>query len=157
MKPRVYVETTIVSYLVARPSRDVVLKAHQQLTHDWWTEERPRYDLCVSPLVVREASAGDARMAGLRLSALHDVPLLEITSDATELARTLIERGSLPSKAEADALHIALAAVHGVEFLLTWNCKHIANARMRPRIETLCRAAGYSPPILCTPEELTGT
>ena len=156
MEPRVYVETTFVSYLVARPSQDVVLRAHQRLTERWWAEEREKYELYASPLVVQEAGAGDAEMARLRLDALRPMPLLAVTAEATALARTLVERGPLPNKAEADALHIALAAVHGADDLLTWNCKHIANARMRTQIETLCRAGGYIPPVLCTPEELTG-
>ncbi len=156
MKPRVYVETTVASYLVARPSRDVVLRAHQRLTEQWWTDERPKYDLYASPLVVQEASAGDVEMIRRRLDVLRAMPLLSVTEEATALARVLIERGPLPDKAEADALHIALAAVHGADYLLTWNCKHIANARMRPYVETLCRAEGYVPPVLCTPEELIG-
>jgi hypothetical protein len=153
---RVYVETSIVSYLTARPSRDLIVAGHQQLTHEWWSQERPRYELCASPLVVREASSGDPAMVQLRLEKLRDMPLLEITDEALALAERLVRGGPLPPKAQADALHIALAAVHGVEYLLTWNCTHIANARLRPRVEAICRAAGYVPPVLCTPEELSG-
>jgi hypothetical protein len=90
------------------------------------------------------------------LAVLEGVPQLEIRADAVELSRALLQRGPLPSKASADALHIAIAAVPGVEYLLTWNCKHIANAEMRPLIERGCRARGYEPPVLCTPEELMG-
>lgn len=153
---RVYLETSIVSYLTARPSRDLIVAGHQQLTHEWWNEERHHYELCASPLVIREASAGDPEMVKLRLEKLQDVPLLEITNEALALAEQLVRGVPLPPKARADALHIALAAVHGVEYLLTWNCTHIANARLRPRVEAICRAAGYVPPVLCTPEELIG-
>lgn len=153
---RVYLETSIVSYLTARPSRDLIVAGHQQLTHEWWNEERHHYELCASPLVIREASAGDPEMVKLRLERLQEVPLLEITDAALALAEQLVRGVPLPPKARADALHIALAAVHGVEYLLTWNCTHIANARLRPRVEAICRAAGYVPPVLCTPEELIG-
>jgi len=95
-------------------------------------------------------------MADARLRALGGVPLLEIRPEATALSRALLERGPLPQKAAADALHIAVAATHGIEYLLTWNCKHIANAEMRPHIERICRAHAAEPPVLCTPEELMG-
>lgn len=155
MRPSVYVETTVISYLTARPSRDVVLHAHQQLTQEWWELRRSDFELFVSPLVLDEAGAGDPDMVRRRMEALEGVPPLAPTPEAVALAKALIERGPLPAKAEVDALHIAIAAVHGVQYLLTWNCKHIANARMRPQIEALCRDAGYEPPILCTPEELS--
>lgn len=155
MVARVYIETTIVSYLTApRPSRDVVQRAHQQLTRQWWEERRHRYTLYASPLVVREAAGGDPELSRPRLDALRGMHLLDITDAAVVLAGALVRRGPLPEKAQADALHIAVAAAHGIEYLLTWNCTHIANAHMRPRIETVCRAAGYAPPVLCTPEEL---
>ncbi|HEV2146427.1 MAG TPA: type II toxin-antitoxin system VapC family toxin [Longimicrobiaceae bacterium] len=156
MVARVYVETSIISYLTARPSRDLVVAGHQQLTLDWWQTQRPRFRICVSQLVVREASGGDPQVAGARLAVLNGVPLLETRPDSVALARALVEGGPLPSKAAADALHIAVAASHGVEYLLTWNCKHIANAEMRPLIERICRGHGFEPPVLCTPEELMG-
>jgi predicted nucleic acid-binding protein len=154
MRPTVYIETTIVSYLTARPSRDVVLHAHQQLTHEWWHTRHGAFELLSSPLVWIEAGRGDPELARLRLETLENILLLAPTPEATRLAQDLVRRGPLPAKAEVDALHIATAAVHGVEYLLTWNCTHIANARMRSRIEALCRAAGFEPSILCTPEEL---
>jgi hypothetical protein len=153
---RVYLETTIVSYLMARPSRDLIVAGHQQVTHEWWNEQRHHFQLCASSLVVREASAGDPTVVQLRLEKLRDLPLLEITEAALALAERLVRGVPLPPKAQADGLHIALAAVHGVEYLLTWNCTHIANARLRPRVESICRVAGYTPPVLCTPEELSG-
>jgi hypothetical protein len=156
MGARVYVETSIVSYLTARPSRDLIVAGHQQLTHEWWRGRRPVFEIFVSELVLQEAGRGDPGIAAKRLAVLDGVPQLEIRSDAVELSRVLLKTGPLPQKAAADALHIAIAAVHGLEFLLTWNCKHIANAEMRPMIEQICRAQGVEPPVLCTPEELMG-
>ena len=147
-------ETTVVSYLTARPSRDVVVAGHQQVTRDWWETRRSAFDVYVSQLVVREAREGDPEAAGRRLSVIDELALLDVTSEAEALAFALVEGGVIPSNAGADALHIAVAAVHGVEYLVTWNMAHIANAQLRPGIEEVCRRAGFEPPILCTPEEL---
>jgi predicted nucleic acid-binding protein len=152
----VYIETTIVSYLTARPSRDLVLRAHQQIARRWWRTRRSDFDLFISPLVLQEAGDGDAKAAARRLAAVSDVPILAAVPGALAIAHALRNRGPIPSRAEADAMHIAIAAAHGVEYLLTWNCTHIANAQMRPDIERLCREEGFEPPILCTPEELLG-
>ena len=130
----VYVETTIVSYLTARPSRDVVLAAHQTLTRTWW-RGRTAYRLRVSQLVLDEAAAGDQHLRARRLRALRGIPVLALTDSATRLAKELVRQGALPEKA-------------------TWNCKHLANAAMRGTIEAVCRSEGLSPPIICTPEEL---
>jgi predicted nucleic acid-binding protein len=153
MKSSVYVETSIVGYLTARPSRDLVRAAHQEVTSEWWTG-REAYELFISQLVLDEASAGDAGAAALRLEALRDLPLLELTPEAVALAQQFVRAAALPPKAAGDALHIALTAVHGVDYLLTWNCTHIANATMRPRIEAICRGEGFEPPVICTPLEL---
>lgn len=153
MKPSVYVETTIPSYLTAWPSRDLVRAAHQQITREWWAR-RDGFDLYSSRLVVQECQAGDAEAAAGRLAALEGIPLLEQKVEAAELADALLRDVPLPARAAADALHIATAAVHGMRYLLTWNCTHIANAALRPRIEVVCRAAGFEPPLICTPEEL---
>lgn len=156
MPSSVYIETTIVSYLTARPTRDLVLRAHQQITRRWWRTRRTDFDLFISPLVLQEAADGDAEAAARRLAALREVPILAAVPGALAIARALRKRGPIPGRAEADAMHIAIAAAHGVEYLLTWNCAHIANAQMRPDIERLCREEGFEPPILCTPEELLG-
>ena len=153
MSQRVYVETTVPSYLMAWPSRDLVRAAHQQITREWWTR-RGVFELYTSRLVVEECRAGDPEAASDRLAALAGVPLLEQTAEAATLAEALMRGVPLPERAAADALHIAIAAVHGVDYLLTWNCTHIANVTLRPRIEAVCRAAGYEPPLICTPEEL---
>lgn len=154
MKPRIYLETTIPSYLMAWPSRDLVRAAHQQLTREWWQRRRAEFELFVSQVVVRECQAGDPVAAAERLEVLRDVPLLEQTEEATDLAQVLLKQVPLPDRAAVDALHIAIATVHGMDFLLTWNCTHIANAAFRDQIESVCREAGYEPPTICTPEEL---
>lgn len=156
MKPTVYVETTIVSYLTARFSRDLVTAAHQQITQEWWANRRDEFELFVSQFVVQEASMGDAAMAQKRLNELQAVPLLGVNQDVGNLARRLIDDGLLPKKAAVDALHIAVATVHGMDYLLTWNCKHIANAEMRIKVAAVCRDSGFEPPVICTPEELLG-
>ena len=154
MKPKVYIETTVIGYLTSRPSRDIVTAAHQQVTHDWWLTCRDRYDLVASELVVQEASAGAEDAARKRLDVLDTLGLLETTEDALALARELVASHAVPERAAEDALHIAIAVANGVAFLVTWNCRHIANAATRARIEDVCRAAGHEPPIICTPEEL---
>jgi hypothetical protein len=154
MKPRVYLETTIPSYLTAWPSRDLVRAAHQQITRDWWDRRRAEFELYISQVVLRECQAGDAAAATERLKILQDLPLLEQTEEATRLAQALVDRVPLPERAAVDALHVAIAAVHGVDYLLTWNCTHIANATLRDPIESVCRENGYEPPAICTPDEL---
>jgi hypothetical protein len=155
MKPRVHLETTVISYLTALPSRDIVQAAHQQQTRDWWAH-RSRFELYASQAVVVEASRGDAAAAALRLAALAGVGLLEVNAEAEELAARLLGARVVPRKAAVDALHVAIAVVHGMHYLVTWNCAHIANAAIRGRIELECREAGFEPPAICTPEELMG-
>ena len=154
MKAKVYIETTVISYLTVRPNRDVVIAGHQKITRDWWQTCRKRFDVVASQLVVREASAGDSRAAQERLEKLATLTLLEVTEEAVSLAQELLSTGAVPEKATEDALHLAIAVTNGVEYLLTWNCKHLANATMRTKIEDVCRSAGYEPVIICTPEEL---
>jgi fructose-specific component phosphotransferase system IIB-like protein len=156
MRQTVYIETSIVSYLAAYLSRDLITAAHQQITHTWWQERRPEFLIFASQVVLDESAAGDPQMAGKRMEILRDVPLLEITPGVAELAASLIVQLPLPPRAGADAAHIATATYHGMNFLLTWNCSHIANAALRPRIEKICREQGYTAPVLCTPEELLG-
>lgn len=154
MIQRLYIETTVVSYLTARPSRDVVIAGHQQVTHEWWDTRRMSYELCISRLVLDEASEGDSQAAQERLLVLQPMLVLETTTEAGELAKELLRAGALPTKAADDALHIAIAATKAAPFLLTWNCRHLANAAMRPVIEAVCKARGFTAPIICTPEEL---
>jgi predicted nucleic acid-binding protein len=137
-----------------QPSGVLRIAANQQTTHEWWTEHRHRFSVYVSRFVVAECAAGDAAAAADRLRILSDVPLLEVTRDAESLAAALLADGPLPPKAATDALHISVAATNGIEYLLTWNCRHIANPALRPRIESICRRMGYEPPVICTPQEL---
>jgi predicted nucleic acid-binding protein len=156
MKPTVYLETTFISYLTARPSRDLLVAGHQQVTRDWWEQCADQYDLHASEVVTSEAGSGDKGAAEKRLEALQSVSFLELTEEVRALARELLRRKAVPREAEEDALHIAVAAVHGMDYLLTWNCAHIANARMKHAIEAVCLSLGYEAPVICTPEELMG-
>ena len=152
-KPSVYVETSVVSYLTARPSRDIIVAAQQTMTREWWRNAPARFVLVASELVFTEAAAGDAEAARARLAALQMVTRLDNTADAVFLTRSLLEAGAFPREAAADAAHVGIAATKKVD-LLTWNLRHIANAAVRPRIERACRKAGYEPPVICTPNEL---
>ncbi|HEY0036621.1 MAG TPA: type II toxin-antitoxin system VapC family toxin [Longimicrobium sp.] len=154
MLPSVYIETTVVSYLVARPSRDPVMAARQRKTRDWWENRRGEYRLFTSQTTVAEAACGEAAMARRRLAALNGIPVYAILPDVSELGRALIARGPLPANAEADAYHIAFAARHHLDLLLTWNCKHIANPRMYPKIKRVCDEYGFELPAIRTPDEL---
>lgn len=156
MKLAVYMETSVISYLTARLSGNLVIAAHQQLTQTWWDNEREKYALYVSQLVIQEAAVGDVEAAAKRLNVLDNIPLLELTPEALALAKNFMENKLLPEKAKEDALHIAVATVERIDYLLTWNCRHIANAAIRNLIERRCRDLGYEPPIICTPEELIG-
>lgn len=154
MTQTVYIETSIISYLAAQPSRDLITAAHQQITQEWWRKRRASFELYVSQLVVGEATAGDPDAAKRRSVLLAGIPLLDIIDSVTELAAFLSQALALPPRAGADALHIAIATVHGMDYLLTWNCTHIANAELRLLVERACRKQGYMAPIMCTPEEL---
>ena len=154
MKPTVYIETTVIGYLTSRPREDPIVAGHQQTTRDWWQTARDRYELVASELVVQECSAGDKKAAEERMEALAGITLLRTTSDADQLAEALIAGHAVPQSHPEDAIHIALAVVNGIQFLVSWNFRHIVNAAVRSTIERICRDAGYEPPIICTPEEL---
>jgi hypothetical protein len=154
MKPKVYVETSIVSYLTAHPSRDLIVVANQQITQEWWHMRRDAFDVFVSELVVQEAGGGDEVAARQRLQVLEGIALLKFDEAIGVLAERLLADVPLPRTAVADALHIAIAAMNGMDYLLTWNCKHLANAMLRHQIERVCREQGYEPPLICTPHEL---
>jgi len=152
--PTVYIETSIVSYLRQRPSPQVVMAARQLLTHQWWNDERDNYELVTSQFVLDEAAAGDPVLAAERLQSLDGIPLLPRDSQIGVIADEIMSRAILPPKAAVDALHIAMVAPHGIQYLLTWNCKHIANAKILPRIHEVLTELGCSIPIICTPEEM---
>jgi len=153
-KPTVYIETTIVSYLTAWPSRDVVLAGQQQVTRDWWSLHSNDFALVCSDLVYREASAGDEKAVVERVRVLDTLVRLQIDARSAGLAAEIIAKAMLPARGQPDALHVAIAATNGIQYLLTWNCRHLANAVLRPRIEDVCRLNGFEPPIICTPLEL---
>lgn len=155
VKPKVYIETTIVSYLTARPSRDPVMHGMLEQTKKWWAEERQGFELVVSDVVIKEASKGDMVAAKRRLAALKGLTVVEADDEAKALTAVLLDSTALPANAADDAAHIAIAAVNQMVYLLTWNCRHIANASMRPKLEGLCLAEGYRCPIICTPHELS--
>ena len=156
MKPTVYIETTIPSLLTAWPNRDVEIAAQQLATREWW-ETRSRYELCISEEVLREAGRGDSDAAAQRLAALADCLILPVTREAEELTARILDTGLIPPRALRDAIHIGVSAVHRVEFLLTWNCRHINNAVIQQRLRGVCRAAGFELPVICNPNGLLGT
>ena len=152
----VYIETSIIGYLTARSASDVIFQARQKLTKLWWEDQRASYDLFVSQFVIDEVSAGDASAARDRLDAIDGIPLLDASlPDVDRLADLLIDQHLLPRKAKTDAQHIAVATFFGVDYLLTWNCKHIANADRLPGIYSTLRNQGYQPPLVVTPEEFS--
>ena len=156
MTAAVYVETSVISYYAGRPSRDLVTAARQTITRDWWDETRGHFDIYISVLVVEEVKAGDPSAAERRLAAIAGFPILEMNDSAEALAQMLVEEGHIPIDSVEDALHIALATVHGMDFLLTWNFRHLNNAQMKTRIRTAVESAGYTCPVICSPEELEG-
>jgi len=155
-RPSVYIETSIVSYLAARPSRDPVALRNQQLTHAWWNTRRQGYALYTSETVLDEAAAGDPQMAEARTRLLVSIPFLHPGEEVQSLAAELRQGVPLPPRAATDALHLAVGVYYGMAYLLTWNCKHIANPRLKGRIEEICSRAGYRVPNLCTPREMLG-
>lgn len=157
MKPSVYLETTVVSYLVGWLNRNSLLVAsNQELTREWWLTRRSEYELFASTVVVDEARKGEGALAAERLDLLNEVELLDVTPEARTLAADLVRQAAIPAKAEIDALHIAVAAINGMTYLLSWNCTHIVNAATLPRVYEVCRLNGYEPPFVCTPQELMG-
>lgn len=150
----VYLETTIFSYLAARRSRDLIVAAKQETTWEWWEQRRGQFELFVSQLVVDEAADGDPEAATRRLALLAGIPLLRATPDVTELAEALVHEGALPESAAKDAAHVAISAVHEIDCLLTWNCRHLANLNAMRAIAGVLAIHGYEPPTICTPYEL---
>ena len=154
MKPTVYIETTIPSLLTAWPSRDVEVAGQQLATREWWETRREDFGLFVSPEVLSEAAQGDVEAARLRLEAIAALPVLAVTDDVEALTRRILATGLMPQRATRDAAHIAFASVYGMDFLLTWNCRHIHNAMISRRLSGVCAAVGFPLPVFCTPREL---
>jgi predicted nucleic acid-binding protein len=156
MKPSVYVESSVVGYFAARPSRDIIVAARQQTTREWWETRLTEFEVFVSVLVLEEIAAGDSEAARERLNAVESFKVLELEEDDHDLARLLIDRKAIPKRYVEDALHIAVSANNGIGFLVTWNFAHINNAERKWAIEDCVREFGVSPPTICSPEELMG-
>lgn len=150
----VYIETSVISYLVARPSRDLIVAAHQQLTTEWWQLTLPKLEGFISPVVLEEIARGDSEAAQRRLEVVESFEVLELVPEIKELADQYFQTIELPEKARADAYHLALSVWHGMDYLATWNCQHIAGARVKRIVEATNRALNLQTPIICTPEEL---
>lgn len=153
---RIYIESTIPSYVVARPARDLIQAAHQQLSKDWWDLERAKHELFTSQVVLDEIACGEAEMAQKRLALMANVPILPVNSEAETLTQAVLDSGLLPRGADRDAAHIALATIYELDILLSWNCRHIANAAIQARLRSVAGKMGFALPVLCTPAELTG-
>jgi predicted nucleic acid-binding protein len=156
MSETVYIETSILGYLTARSTKDLILAANIEITRDWWESRRNAFILYTSEAVLDEVAQGDTEIAAQRLEILRDFPLLALNQAVQDLAAQFLARSSLPPKARVDAIHIAVATIHGMDYLLTWNCKHIANAQIQGKLAEISLDFGYVLPILCTPNELMG-
>lgn len=152
----VFIETTIPSYLVAKESADPTIETFRTLTHMWWDEQKYQFDTVTSRLVLEECTLGDPTYAQLRREIMAPIPILTDLPEAQSFAKILQRALNIPDRAKADALHIAIAAAHGIQFLLTWNCKHLANPRLSGKIGELCTKAGFVAPIICTPNLMLG-
>ena len=155
-KPRLYLETTIPSYLTAWPSRDQSIAEKQEITKEWWRDRKSEFELFISEIVYLECAAGDSAAAKERLEVIEGIPWLDNLDEVTELAEAIMASGALPEKAATDAAHIAMSAVHEIEFLMTWNCSHIANGQIIKVIRRVCAAHGYDCPEVRTPTGLMG-
>jgi hypothetical protein len=156
MSETVYIETSILGYLTARSTKNLILAANIEITKDWWESRRNAFVLYTSEAVLNEVTQGDAEIASQRLEMLSGFPLLELTQPVQALASQFLARSNLPPKANVDAIHIAAATIHSMDYLLTWNCKHIANAQIQRKLAEISFDFGYELPILCTPYELMG-
>jgi predicted nucleic acid-binding protein len=152
--PSLYLETTIPSYLGARPSRDLIVAAHQQITHEWWAQAKVKFDLYISQAVLDEIILGDEEAAARRLDFIKDLPILPLTDNTKTLAGEYITKLRLPQKASLDAVHLACAVENELDYLLTWNCKHLAHGEIIQRLQVVNLSLGLPTPIILTPEEL---
>jgi hypothetical protein len=153
---RIYVESTIPSYVFARPARDLLQAARQKLTKDWWDMKRAQHELFTSQVVLDEIASGETAMAQQRLNAMAQIKLPDLTDETIALTKDILVSGLLPASADRDAAHIALATAHEMDILLSWNCRHIANGAIQAPLRRLVENSGFALPVLCTPEELTG-
>jgi len=156
MKQKVYIETSIISYYTARPSRDLIVAARQEITHETWPILQEKFDIYISALVIQEVSRGDRKASKKRLDALSGILIIEISHGAQEVAQSLISEKAIPFESEEDALHIAVASTNGMDFLLTWNFSHINNAFKKSKIIRTIENHGFIPPEICSPDEFIG-
>ncbi len=156
MKETIYIETSILGYLTARETQNRILSANMEITQAWWQNRRNDFSLYISQVVVDEVTRGDQEIALKRLELLNGLPLLELNQSVRNLSAEFLKRSNLPSKASEDSVHIAAATVHEIDYLLTWNCKHIANAQIQKKLTQISLEFGYNLPIICTPYELLG-
>jgi len=156
MKPTVYIESSVISYLASKPSRDIIVAGRQTISHDWWDNHKHRFELRISILVEEEISRGDPEAAKFRLDKVAETSSLSISDEATRLAELLLSHSAIPKGSEEDALHIGIAAAQGIDYLLTWNFKHINNAETKTLITEVVESCGYRCLQLCSPEELGG-
>ena len=155
-KQKVYVESSVISYLTSRPSNDLIKCANQKITKEWWQNAAERFDLFVSVVVIKEISAGDRDAAKSRIAITENLSLVDLPAEAVAMARAIIEQSAMPKKAEVDAMHVAIASYARHDYLVTWNCTHIANAEIRKAIEIIARKFNVNCPVICTPLELMG-
>ncbi len=154
MKESIYIETSVVSYYVSKPSRDIIVLAHQQITSEWWPKAVKRFDVYISEVVVEEAAAGNKESAEQRLNKLKGFPYLELTERVEKVAQIYMEKLSIPKKALRDAAHLAVASVHNIDYLVTWNCVHLANGEIIKKLLKINEKLSIKTPVICTPEEL---
>jgi len=154
LKKRIYLETTVVSYLAAKPSRDIIVAGHQDATRELWPELSAKYETYISALVFEEAKKGDPDQAQIRLAAISSFPMLDIDDEARLLAEKIVGRRAVPAEYPEDALHIAVAAVNGIEVIITWNFAHLNNPFTRKKVRQIVEGEGFECPEICSPEEL---
>ena len=154
MKKSIYLETTVVSYYTSKPGRDIIVLAHQEITREWWHKSIKQFEIFISEVVIEEASMGDPEAAKRRLEELRDFPHLELNDKVEETAQMYMEKLEIPEKAFRDAAHLAVASVHNIDYLVTWNCKHLANGEIIRKLRDISKDLGIHTPIICTPEEL---
>lgn len=154
MRESIYLETTIVSYYTSKPSRDIIVLAHQEITRQWWLKVIGRYNIFISEVVIEEASSGDPEAIKRRLEELKDFPHLELNDKVEKMAQVYMERLEIPEKSLRDAAHLAVASVHNIDYLVTWNCTHLANGEVIKKLMKINESLGIHTPIICTPEEL---
>jgi predicted nucleic acid-binding protein len=154
MKESIYLETTVVSYYTSKPSRDIIVLAHQEITWEWWPNAIARFDVFISEVVVEEAGLGNSEAAERRLKVLKDFPHLKLNDKVEEMAKVYMEKLEIPEKSFRDAAHLAVASVHNIDYLVTWNCTHLANGEVIKRLMKINESFGIHTPIICTPEEL---